>query len=126
MQGNPNPSPATRFVKGQSANPGGKSSEQVSIERRNAAAALRIRERMLQAAEATLDNLDGDQIAKALEMIEPAMLKLLKDAEDRGLGAPVQDHRSSDGSMSPTGAHKLSEFLDVAKPSGSTEGAAES
>tara|TARA_Y100001973_G_scaffold102640_1_gene168117 strand:- start:21 stop:365 length:345 start_codon:yes stop_codon:yes gene_type:complete len=99
---NPNPTPppkATRFKKGQSGNPGGKTAEQVAIERRNADAAMRVRERLLKAAEAKLATLDDDA---ALEFVEAAMLKLLKDAEDRGLGAPVQDLRSSDGSMSPT------------------------
>ena len=35
------------------------------------------------------------------EFVDQAMLKLLKDSEDRGLGAPVQDVRSGDGSMTP-------------------------
>jgi transcription initiation factor TFIIIB Brf1 subunit/transcription initiation factor TFIIB len=38
----------------------------------------------------------------------------------------VVDNTSSDGSMSPSGARKLSEFLDVSKPSGETEGTTES
>lgn len=95
---NKNPSPRTRFKKGETGNPGGKTKEQVAIERRNAEAAMRVRERLLRAAEAKLAKLDDDA---ALEFIEAAMLKLLKDAEDRGLGAPVQDHRSGDGSMTP-------------------------
>lgn len=42
----------------------------------------------------------------------------------RELGlADKKDIQSSDGSMSPSGAKKLSEFLDVTKPGGSTEGA---
>jgi hypothetical protein len=98
-KGNPNPSPKTRFKKGESGNPGGKTAEQISIERRNADAAMRIRERLLKAAESKLDGLSDDG---ALEMIEAAMLKLLKDAEDRGLGAPVQPHTSPDGSFAPT------------------------
>lgn len=93
------PPKETRFKKGQSGNPGGKTKEQVAIERRNAEAAMRVRERLLKAAEAKLAKLDDDS---ALEFIEAAMLKLLKDAEDRGLGAPVQDLRSGDGSMTPT------------------------
>ncbi len=95
---NGNPSPKTRFKKGKSGNPGGKTQEQVAIERRNADTAMRIRERLLKAAEAKLATLTDDS---ALEFVEAAMLKLLKDAEDRGLGSPVQDIKSSDGSMSP-------------------------
>lgn len=98
-KGNPNPSPATRFPKGKSANPGGKTAEQVAIERRNADAAMRIRERLLKAAEAKLADMGDDA---ALDFIEASMLKLLKDAEDRGLGAPVQPLTSPDGSMKPT------------------------
>ena len=96
---NKNPSPETRFKKGETGNPGGKTAEQVAIERRNAEAAMRIREKLLAAAERRLEVL-GDGEA-ALELIEAGMLKLIKDAEDRGLGAPVQDHRSGDGSMTP-------------------------
>lgn len=77
----------TQFKKGQSGNPGGKTSEQVAIERRNAETAMRIREKLLAAAEAKLGQLGNDA---ALEFIEAGMLKLLKDAEERGLGAPKQ------------------------------------
>lgn len=94
----PNTSGLKPFKKGQTGNPGGKTKEQVAIERRNAEAAMRVRERLLAAAEAKLAQLDDDA---ALEFIGIAMLKLLKDAEDRGLGAPVQDLKSSDGSMTP-------------------------
>lgn len=96
---NKNPSPRTRFKKGETGNPGGKTSEQVAIERRNAETAMRIRERLLKAAESKLNKIQDDDTA--LEFIEAAMLKLLRDAEDRGLGAPVQAHTSPDGSMSP-------------------------
>lgn len=99
-KGNPNPSPQTRFPKGKSANPGGKTAEQVAIERRNADAAMRIRERLLKAVESKIGEIDSHDAVMSL--IDPAMLKLLKDAEDRGLGAPVQSHTSPDGSMTPT------------------------
>jgi len=46
-------------------------------------------------------------------------------ARELGL-ADKQDHQSTDGTMSPSGAKKLSEFLDVSKPSGETEGTTES
>lgn len=85
---NKNPSPETRFKKGETGNPGGKTAEQVAIERRNAEAAMRIREKLLAAAERKLATLCEDDAA--LELVEAAMLKLLKDAEDRGLGAPKQ------------------------------------
>jgi hypothetical protein len=51
---------------------------------RNAWIATQIRAQMLEAVAATLAN-DG---AAALSRIEPSTLKLLKDAEDRGLGTP--------------------------------------
>ena len=101
-KGNPNPSPATRFGAGQNANPAGKTSEQKRMEYANAEAAMRIRARALQAVEAKLNECSTEE---AIEMlVEAAMLKLLKDSEDRGLGAPVQqvDNTSSDGSMTPT------------------------
>lgn len=62
---------------------------------------MRIRARALHAVEAKLNECSTDE---AIEMlVEAAMLKLLKDSEDRGLGAPVQavDHSSKDGTMTP-------------------------
>lgn len=104
-KGNPNPKTEhlTPFKKGQSGNPGGLSSETARLIRENAEAAARIRARLLKATEASLNERSTND---AMELIEAAMLKLLKDAEDRGLGAPVQDIRSGDGSMTPdqTGA----------------------
>jgi len=120
-RGNPNPSPSTRFKKGSCPNPGGKSKEQVAIERRNAQKAMEIREKLLNAMADKIDQFSDSEEQgerdKVLSFIEAAALKLIKDAEDRGLGSPVQDIKSSDGSMSPSGARRLSEFLDGKKPS---------
>lgn len=90
----------TRF--GQpNGNPNGKTSEQKRLELANAEAAMRIRARALHAIEAKLTECSTEE---AIEMlVEAAMLKLLKDSEDRGLGSPVQDLRSGDGSMTPKG-----------------------
>jgi hypothetical protein len=96
---NKNPSPKTRFPKGKSGNPGGKTAEQVAIERRNAETAMRLREKALLALEALLDGKESEQVAGI--MLDAQVMRLLKDAEDRGLGAPVQPHTSPDGSMSP-------------------------
>ena len=75
---------------------------------RNAEMAMAIRERVLHAALAKLNELSTDEVLESY--VDAAMLKLLKDSEDRGLGQPVQptDHTSSDGSMTPRG-------LDVSK-----------
>ena len=97
-KGNPNPSPATRFGAGNKANPAGKTSETKRLEYANAEAAMRIRARALHAVEAKLNDCSTEQ---AIEMlVEAAMLKLLKDSEDRGLGAPVQAITNPDGSFS--------------------------
>ncbi len=100
-RGNPKPNMKglKPFVAGQSGNPGGKSTEQATLERRNAEAALRIRARALSAVEAKLNECSTEE---AIEMlVEAAMLKLLKDSEDRGLGAPVQAVTNPDGSLRP-------------------------
>ena len=88
----------SQFKPGQVANPGGKSSEQATLERRNAEAAMRIRARALHAVEAKLSESSTDEAIALL--VEAAMLKLLKDSEDRGLGAPVQAITNPDGSFS--------------------------
>lgn len=72
------------WKKGQSGNPGGKTSEQKRLEQANAERASRIRERLLVA----LDEATQDQ---ALKSLSSEVLKLLKDSEDRGLGAPKQE-----------------------------------
>lgn len=86
---NPNPSPATRFGAGNKANPIGKTSEARRLELENAERAMRIRAMLLEAAERKLESL-ADDTDNAVTFVEAAMLKLLKDSEDRGLGAPTQ------------------------------------
>lgn len=74
-------------------NPNGKTAEQKRLEMLNAESAMRIRARMLEAVERKLlaDDVTQEQAdTAALDMVEAAMLKLIKDSEDRGLGAPVQ------------------------------------
>lgn len=105
---NPDTSGLKPFKKGQSGNPGGLPSETARLIRENAEAAARIRARLLKATEASLSERSTDE---AMELIEAAMLKMLKDAEDRGLGAPVQavDHSSKDGSMTPRDPRELTD-----------------
>lgn len=92
---NPNPdqSGLTPFPKGVSPNPGGKTSAQRKREIANAERATRLRARMLVALEKSLDAAkmeDGtaDALA-ALGIISADTLRLLKDTEDRGFGAPT-------------------------------------
>ena len=84
----PPPPKEHQFKKGQSGNPGGISSEAALMIRENAEAALAIRKRLLSAVNATLNESATED---AVKFVEAAVLKLLKDAEDRGLGAPVQE-----------------------------------
>lgn len=106
-KGNPNPnmSGLKPFKKGSCPNPGGKTKEQVAIERRNAQKAMEIREKILGVMAEKIDEFLGaeeaSEKAKVLSFLEASALKMLKDAEDRGLGAPIQDVRSGDGSMTP-------------------------
>lgn len=75
----------TPFKPGQSGNPGGKTSEQKQREMRNAEMATRLRERML-LAEMRKMEADPNYVPE----IDANTLKLIKDSEDRGLGAPKQ------------------------------------
>ena len=92
----------------------GKTSEQKTLELRNAEAAMRIRERILRAAEARLVECSTDDVLE--QFVDAAMLKLLKDSEDRGLGSPIQpvDHSSADGSMSPKPGLDVSKLSEAA------------
>ncbi len=87
----------TRFGAGNRANPAGKTSVQRKAEIANAEKATLIRGRLLDAiVEATAGG-------ASMDLIEAGILKLLKDAEDRGLGTAVQsvNVESPTGSMSP-------------------------
>jgi Tfp pilus assembly protein PilX len=86
-----------QFQRGQSGNPKGKTAATKTLELQNAEAAMRIRERILRAAEAKLVECSTDDVLK--QFVEAAMLKLLKDSEDRGLGAPVQAVNNPDGNL---------------------------
>ncbi|UNY40264.1 terminase small subunit [Paracoccus phage vB_PmaP_KLEP18-1] len=99
-RGNPNPSPDTRIGGPRGPQPG-KRAGQRSMEIANAEAATRIRTKLLEELELSLEGAEG---ARALAEIRADVLKLLKDSEDRGLGSARQaiDHTSSDGSMKPT------------------------
>jgi Tfp pilus assembly protein PilX len=114
-----------QFQRGQSGNPKGKTAATKTLELQNAEAAMRIRERILRAAEAKLVECSTDDVLS--QFVEAAMLKLLKDSEDRGLGAPVQpvDHTSNGKDILQSGTRKLSEFLNGSKPGGQTAGDAE-
>lgn len=96
---------------GQSGNPSGKSSEQKFREMRNAEMATRLQEFMLERELAAIENpadVEASRLVReALREVLPAQqldtvlstlsvsltaerLKLIKDAQDRGLGAPTQ------------------------------------
>lgn len=96
---NPNPSPDTRFggKNGNTPN-GGKTSAQKNAEYAAAEKAALIGDLMVSSI---MEKLEGGQ--DAVEFIDPATLKLLKDVQDRAHGTPTQavEHSSPDGSMSP-------------------------
>jgi len=87
----------TQFGAGESGNPIGKTSKQRKAEIANAEKATLIRGRLLDAV------IEATENGASLEYIEAGILKLVKDAEDRGLGTAVQsiNVESPDGSMTP-------------------------
>ena len=97
---NPNPNVATRFQKGESGNPKGKTSEQKHQELANAIKATKVQGQLVDAL-AKLVESAGEDGATAL--INANNLKLLQDTQNRGLGTPKQshEHSSPDGTMSP-------------------------
>lgn len=91
------PPVATRFGE-PNGNIPGKTSAQRKAEIENAEKATLIRGRLLDAVVAATEN------GASAEYIEAAMLKLLKDSEDRGLGTAVQsvNVESPEGTMTPS------------------------
>jgi hypothetical protein len=92
------------FKPGQSGNPGGKTSDQRKMEIANAERATRIRGRFLEALEGLM-NEHPEKETLIAERLTGEVLRLIKEAEDRGLGTPKQsvDLSSQDGSMTPKG-----------------------
>lgn len=88
----------TQFGAGNNANPQGKTSAHRAAEIRAAELAAKVRLDLIEALASSLDKA-GNDTAK-VEAIRSDILKLLKDSEDRGFGAPTQpvDNTSSDGS----------------------------
>lgn len=95
---NPNPSPATRFKKGQVANPLGKTSAQRKAEVEAAEKAAILRNAMLSRMMESLDA--GEDV---LELMNSDALKLFKDSEDRAHGTPkgTQEVSGPDGGEIP-------------------------
>lgn len=123
---NPNTSGLTPFKPGQSGNPGGKSSEHRKAEIRAAEKAALVQADLVDALYNTVQAAGDD--AQRLEAIRSDVLKLLKDSQDRGFGAPQVhvDNTSSDGSMTPstqTGDAVLDALTRKHSPQSGTEGA---
>lgn len=92
---NPNPPPPPvehQFKKGQSGNPGGRTSEQRKMEVANAEAATRIRAALLAKMAAHIDPITGT----FTDEMNSELLKLIKDSEDRGLGTPTNKQAFTD------------------------------
>lgn len=96
---NPNPSPETRFggKRGNKPN-GGKTSEQKKAEYAAAEKAAWLSDKLLSSIKEKIDG-GGD----ALDFIDPNVMRLIKEAQDRAHGTPKQaiDHTNSDGSLRP-------------------------
>lgn len=97
---NSNPSPETRFggKRGNKPN-GGKTSEQKQAEYAAAEKAAILRDKMLSSI---MEKVDAGQ--DVLEFVDPAILKLLKDSEDRAHGTPKQavDHTTGGDKLGPS------------------------
>lgn len=109
---NPNPSPSTRFGASNGNKPnGGKTKAQKAAEYAAAEKAALIGDKMVSSI---MEKLSAGQ--DALDFIEPATLKLLKDLQDRAHGTPKQaiDHSSEDGTMTPAQAQSIDPALAAA------------
>lgn len=84
-KGNPNPSPATRFKKGNKF--GGKTSKQKKLEYEAAEMAAALRHRILSGI---TEKLKSGEIGDVCDILDANTLKLFKDSEDRAHGTPKQ------------------------------------
>lgn len=95
---NAKPPEHTKWKPGQSGNPGGKTSEHRKAEIEAAELAAKVRLGLVSAFANLVQGKATDEERHAL--LNSDALRLLKDSEDRGFGAPTQpvDNTSSDGS----------------------------
>lgn len=95
---NAKPPEHTKWKPGQSGNPGGKTSEHRKAEIEAAELAAKVRLGLVSAFANLVQGKASDEERHAL--LNSDALRLLKDSEDRGFGAPTQpvDNTSSDGS----------------------------
>ena len=86
---------------GQSGNPGGKTSAHRKAEVRAAELAAKAQLDLVEALSYALDNAKNNE--EKIAQIRADVLKLLKDSQDRGFGAPTQPTEISnpDGSLAP-------------------------
>ena len=98
-RGNPNPSPATRFKKGQSGNPAGIPKARRQLLDEAADMAARVQHRLLDTTVGMM--LEHPEKEKMLELVTPDLRQIMKELLDRAEGTAKQsvDHTSSDGSL---------------------------
>jgi hypothetical protein len=114
MPNNPNAADnltAPRFEPGQSGNPGGIPKELRAIINANAEKATRIRAALLDKMVTLVEAGDAPDL-------EANLLKLIKDSEDRGFGAPTNKTAFTDPDGNAVGGKFTVEFIG---PSGSGE-----
>ena len=102
-KGNPNPSPATRFKKGQSGNPSGRSSQELKDMNEAAKIAAKLTLKALSSLQDRLDEgekLSTDDLAFLFSADARGMIK---EAQDRAHGTARQsvDVESPNGTMTP-------------------------
>lgn len=93
----------TQFGAGNNANPTGKTSIHRAAEIKAAEMAAMVQADLVEALYNTVKDASTDEAR--LEQLRGDVLKLLKDSQDRGFGAPQVhvDNTSSDRSMTPRG-----------------------
>jgi hypothetical protein len=98
-KGNPNPSPATRFKKGQSGNPSGKSAVQAEMERKASRIAAGI---TLTGLSYVQEKLETGELS-VMDILNADILRFIQEAQNRAHGTPKQslDVESPQGTMSP-------------------------
>lgn len=96
------PNPSTQFKPGVSGNPGGKSSAHRKAEIKAAELAAKVQLGFVQALANLVEEAQGDN--KKLEFLNKEVNALIKNAQDRGFGAPTQptEITNPDGSLAPT------------------------
>lgn len=104
IMANPNPSPATRFKKGQSGNPSGRSREELENLHKSAKIASEVTLKALSSLQERINESEKITLDDLVLLFSADVRGMIKEAQDRAHGSPKQavDHTTGGDKLGPS------------------------